>query len=257
MRHDAGLGRREVVGRNDQQRLGACAFGRARELGSRGGVVAAGIDQMRCDDRMHAAAARFAGLEMHPLQYAGAGRISHIPHGDLVGADRAGQQGRIELADVDPVDQGPATGHVEQPRHPVDQPTVDQTSVDVSRREFLVRCCRGASAALLPARLGGFAFPLGSLHVTSTGGDVDFHLHPHYRAQMPLDATLLKTQTGLDAFVTEKYQDQVAAILAQWRSSVLESPLNLQAVENVLTQRSIVLGTGNWKRGIKGRARRP
>ena len=123
---------------------------------------------------------------------------------------------------------------MEKTRHPVDQPTVDRTPVDSSRREFLVRCCQGASAALLPARLGGLAFPLGSPHVTSTGGDVDFHLHPHYRAQMPLDATLLKTQTGVDAFVTEKYQDQVAAILAQWSSSLLESPLNLLAVESVL-----------------------
>ena len=36
-------------------------------------------------------------------------------------------------------------------------------------------------------------------------------------------------------FVTEKYQDQVAAILAEWSSSLLESPLDMQAVEKVLT----------------------
>jgi tetratricopeptide (TPR) repeat protein/peroxiredoxin len=56
-------------------------------------------------------------------------------------------------------------------------------------------------------------------------------LHPHYRAQMPLDATLLKTQAGLDAFVTEKYQDLIAEILAEWSSSLLQSPPDTRAVE--------------------------
>jgi hypothetical protein len=69
----------------------------------------------------------------------------------------------------------------------------------------------------------------------SPNGDVDFHLHPHYRSQIPLDATLLKTQAGLDAFVTEKYHDQIAAILAEWRSTLLQSPQDTRAVEKVLT----------------------
>jgi tetratricopeptide (TPR) repeat protein/peroxiredoxin len=63
----------------------------------------------------------------------------------------------------------------------------------------------------------------------------ELHLHPHYRAQMPLDATLLKTQAGLDAFVTEKYQDGIAAIFAGWSSSLLQSPLDTRAVEEALT----------------------
>lgn len=50
----------------------------------------------------------------------------------------------------------------------------------------------------------------------------------------PLDALFLKTQAGLDDFVTEKYADQIAAILAQWSSGLLQSPQNVGAVEKVL-----------------------
>jgi tetratricopeptide (TPR) repeat protein/peroxiredoxin len=50
----------------------------------------------------------------------------------------------------------------------------------------------------------------------------------------PLDALLLKTQAGLDDFVTEKYADQIAAILAQWSSGLLQSPQDVGAVEKVL-----------------------
>ena len=52
---------------------------------------------------------------------------------------------------------------------------------------------------------------------------------------MPLDATLLKTQAGLDNFVTEKYADQIAAILAEWSSSLLQSPQDMRAIGKVLT----------------------
>src|ERR1700675_842779 len=73
---------------------------------------------------------------------------------------------------------------------------------DSTRRDFLIRCCEGASAAFIPAGLRGLAFPFahasGSLNLPSSG--TDFHLHPHYRARSPLEATLLKTQAGLDDF---------------------------------------------------------
>jgi tetratricopeptide (TPR) repeat protein len=42
-------------------------------------------------------------------------------------------------------------------------------------------------------------------------------------AQTALDATLLKTKAGLDDFIAEKYHDQIAAILAQWRTNLAES----------------------------------
>jgi len=44
----------------------------------------------------------------------------------------------------------------------------------------------------------------------------------------------LKTQAGADEFVTEKYHDQIAAILAEWSSAWLRSPQELRAVEKVL-----------------------
>jgi tetratricopeptide (TPR) repeat protein len=52
---------------------------------------------------------------------------------------------------------------------------------------------------------------------------------------MALDATLLKTQAGLDDFVTEKYADQIAAILAEWTSSLLRSPQDMQTIGKALT----------------------
>ena len=88
---------------------------------------------------------------------------------------------------------------------------------------------------MIPASLRGIAFPSSfpfdsSLEFSSE----EFYLHPHYRAQRPLDATLLKVRTGLDDFVSEKYHDQVAAILGEWSSSWLRSPQETHAVEKVL-----------------------
>ena len=57
---------------------------------------------------------------------------------------------------------------------------------------------------------------LSSSHAFSSGGSVslnsDFHLRPRYPAQLPLESTLLKTDAGLDRFVTERYQDRIARI---------------------------------------------
>src|SRR5882672_3542852 len=108
----------------------------------------------------------------------------------------------------------------------------DHCPADTSRRNFLIRCCQGAVAGLTPR---GFDFPF--FHFNSQNRhsqDCEFHLHPHYRAQSPLDATLLKAQAGLDEFVTEKYHDQIAATLAAWSSGLLQSPHELQAFEKVI-----------------------
>jgi len=109
-------------------------------------------------------------------------------------------------------------------------------SVDQGRRDFLIRCCQGASAALVPAGLHRLAspsaYPFASRNALQA--DSEFHLHPHYRSQVPLDATLLKTQAGLDDFVTEKYHDQIAASLAQWSTSLLQSPQEVRALEKIL-----------------------
>ncbi|HKC01199.1 MAG TPA: FG-GAP-like repeat-containing protein [Terriglobales bacterium] len=127
--------------------------------------------------------------------------------------------------------------------------------VDLRRRDFLIRFCQGASAALIPAGLRGLGWP--SLYsFDSAEGEYssrEFQLHPHYRMPRPLDALLLKTQAGLDDFVTEKYADQISAILAQWSSGLLRSPQDLSAVERVLLPNF----AGSSPRPIESRVVRP
>src|SRR5580693_6199558 len=115
------------------------------------------------------------------------------------------------------------------------EPAKTKDSIDFRRRNFLIRCCQGASTALIPAGLRGLALPsiFDSRDTVTPKDDVEFHLHPHYRAEMPLDAMLLKTPSGRDNFVTEKYQDLIAAILAEWRSNWLQSPRDMRAIEKV------------------------
>jgi hypothetical protein len=95
-----------------------------------------------------------------------------------------------------------------------------------------MRCCQEASAAFVPAGLRGLAFPFAYASDSPTLASPlsEFHLHPHCRTQLPLEATLLKTQPGLDDFVTEKYQDQIAAILAEWSAAFDQSYMNLARV---------------------------
>jgi tetratricopeptide (TPR) repeat protein/peroxiredoxin len=114
--------------------------------------------------------------------------------------------------------------------------SVDLQPVDLRRREFLVRFCQGAGATLIPATLWGFTFPgYGSFASRSeTVVDAGLHLQPHYRAERPLDATLRKVQAGLDEFITEKDADQIAAMLAEWSASLLQSPRETQAIAKVL-----------------------
>ncbi len=89
---------------------------------------------------------------------------------------------------------------------------------------------------MVPVRLRGLALPFAPFHSENLlPPNGELHLHPHYRAQMPVGAMLLKTQAGLDEFVTEKYQDQIASILEEWSASLLQSPENTRAVEQILT----------------------
>ncbi|HEV2715582.1 MAG TPA: VCBS repeat-containing protein, partial [Terriglobales bacterium] len=85
---------------------------------------------------------------------------------------------------------------------------------------------------MIPANLCRLAFPSA---FNKASPAPEFHLHPHYRAKLPLEATLLKVQAGSDDFVTEKYADEIAAILAGWSAGLLQSPLQAEAVEKVLT----------------------
>jgi tetratricopeptide (TPR) repeat protein len=46
---------------------------------------------------------------------------------------------------------------------------------------------------------------------------------------------LLKTKAGSDEFITEKYHDAIAAILAQWSAALIRSPQDTNAVEKTLS----------------------
>ena len=61
-----------------------------------------------------------------------------------------------------------------------------------------------------------------------------YHLQPHYRSQKPLDALLAKTAAGSDEFVTEKYADQIGAVLNEWRTHLLENPGNVDPLQRVM-----------------------
>jgi tetratricopeptide (TPR) repeat protein len=114
----------------------------------------------------------------------------------------------------------------------------------LNRRKFLLRCCQGASVAMLPAGFHRFpfAFPSASRLAdrrsfdfpNSSSENREFHLHPNYRAKRPLDALLL-TKAGSDEFVTEKYHDQIASILAQWTAALIRSPHETNLFEKSLS----------------------
>ena len=87
----------------------------------------------------------------------------------------------------------------------------------------------------MPGNLGGAGscqacgashFPPGSPYdpPSSHPADGEFYLHPHYRAKLPIEATLLKVQAGADNFITEKYADQIAAILNEWSAALQKGP---------------------------------
>ncbi len=95
-----------------------------------------------------------------------------------------------------------------------------------------MRFCQGSGVALVPASLWKYQFlglssliPLAERDTRSR-----FHLHLRYRTQRPLDAILSRVEAGLDDFITEKYADQIAAILAEWSTNLLRSPRDMQAI---------------------------
>jgi hypothetical protein len=62
----------------------------------------------------------------------------------------------------------------------------------------------------------------------------EFHVHPQYRLPRGIEAILRKVPAGFDEFVTEKYQDQVAAVFSEWGSELLQSPGNTAALEKIV-----------------------
>lgn len=96
----------------------------------------------------------------------------------------------------------------------------------------MIRSSQGASALLAPTRLWKLAFA-GDAAAVHSSAPPEFHLHPHYRSQLALDATLRKTDAGSDDFIGEQYADQIQAILDAWSSRLGESPQSLDTIERV------------------------
>jgi tetratricopeptide (TPR) repeat protein len=107
--------------------------------------------------------------------------------------------------------------------------------IDPCRRNFFLRCCQMAPAALIPPSvkavfLSRFMAPNGNAELLPA----DYRVTPHYRAHAPLDFVMAKTEAGKDAFISEKYVDQIEAVLAKWTLSLKQSSGKFQGLEDTL-----------------------
>ena len=59
---------------------------------------------------------------------------------------------------------------------------------------------------------------------------------PQYRSQREIEDVLRKVRPGFDEFVTEKYAEQIAAVLRGWSSQLLESSLNNTAIAKAMSE---------------------
>ena len=78
---------------------------------------------------------------------------------------------------------------------------------------------------------------LGLSTLISAAGGLDspaeFHFHPHYRSQRPLDALLLKTKAGSDEFVSEKYAVDIGAVFEKWSEGLVRNR-SVQAIADAV-----------------------
>ena len=109
--------------------------------------------------------------------------------------------------------------------------------VDRRRRDFLVRCCQSIAASWLPSCLHGQIVSAGnslfSLALPAIAHE--FHVYPHYRAQTPLDSTLLKASASQDDFISERLHDVIATRFTEWSAALRQSPGNIEPVAKILT----------------------
>src|SRR5262252_9295352 len=103
----------------------------------------------------------------------------------------------------------------------------------ISRRQF-VQYCEGIPLFFLSPSLTLPFFTSAIPRGKSVAAD-EFHLHPQYRVPRGgIESVLAKVKAGSDEFVTEKYHDQVSAVLAEWSAQILQSPQATTALEKVL-----------------------
>ncbi|HEX8872543.1 MAG TPA: VCBS repeat-containing protein, partial [Candidatus Acidoferrum sp.] len=103
----------------------------------------------------------------------------------------------------------------------------------MTRREFL-QYSGGASLAFLPSGLA-FPFSLPALGQELSQLPDAFQLQPQYRVKRGIEAILRKVPAGFDAFITERYQDQLAAALGHWSSQLLHSPQDMTPLARIMS----------------------
>jgi tetratricopeptide (TPR) repeat protein len=86
---------------------------------------------------------------------------------------------------------------------------------------------------LIPAQFRGLSSRLRNSGFQPSPA-TDYHLHPHYREQTPLDAVLLRTQAGSDNFINERYHDGIAELFGDWSASLLRAAQETDAIERSL-----------------------
>jgi tetratricopeptide (TPR) repeat protein len=82
----------------------------------------------------------------------------------------------------------------------------------------------------------------------------EFHFHPHYREQTAFDAALLDITPGRDGFVNEQLSDKIGLILDSWRTGLLRSPRDTEAIERTL---SVKFSGTSWQPVESRSLRRP
>lgn len=97
-----------------------------------------------------------------------------------------------------------------------------RTGNGLPRREFIGRCYRAASTALIGSRLARSSDEL-PLHQTES-------------TQTTANPALLKLAPGSDEFVNEKFAAQIATIFRRWSTDFIASPVKTQAIEQTLAR---------------------
>ena len=106
---------------------------------------------------------------------------------------------------------------------------------DLSRRDFLVRLGGGAAASFIASPLWKVPCFADATGTPDLAQDAAFVLRPHYRSERPLDAMLLKVPPGSDRFISEKYAEDIDAILGEWSAALLRPPRSTQVLRSSLS----------------------
>ncbi len=69
----------------------------------------------------------------------------------------------------------------------------------------------------------------------SATAPAELQVHPEYRVKRGIEGILKKVSAGFDEYVTEKYQDEIEAVLREWSAQLLSSPQQVEALRKVLS----------------------